>query len=378
MNFWIIAVVLLIVSAAAFAWPLFAGSGKDRITSILIMLVVPVAGLALYQAIGTPEAIGNPAIQPQQAEHAQQPHNMTGEGDIDTLLQQLNQRLAQDPNNPDGWLILGRTLKTQQRFVEAEAALDKANRLVPDTPMIMVEMAEARLFASGTPVIGDDIKQLLEAALAIDPHQQKGLWLLGLAAAEDGDNATAIAHWESLLALLEPDSPSAQRVSEQIAMARGMPAMPGMTAETPAETDPEGVESPSVAASTAGEVMTTTPQAVAQSGIPVTVSLANELAAAVPGNAVLFVFAHPAGGAGMPLAVKRLAARGFPMSLNFTDADLLQPGKSLQDFEQLDISARISLAGNVVPTTGDIQANKVTLDTSSVETIALRLDTRIP
>ena len=33
---------------------------------------------------------------------------------------------------------------------------------------------------------------------------------------------------------------------------------------------------------------------------------------------------HPAGGAGMPLAVKRLAARGFPMSLNFSDADLLQ------------------------------------------------------
>ena len=87
--------------------------------------------------------------------------------------------------------------------------------------MIMVELAEARLFASGRPEITDDIKQLLEAAIAIDPHQQKGLWLLGMAAAEEGDNATAVSRWQALLALLEPGSGSAQRVSEQIALVQG-------------------------------------------------------------------------------------------------------------------------------------------------------------
>ncbi len=97
-----------------------------------------------------------------------------------------------------------------------------------------------------------------------------------------------------------------------------------------------------------------------------------------PANAILFVFVHPAGGAGMPLAVKRLAASGFPMNLNFTDADLLQPGVSLQDFEQLDISARISQGGTVVPTSGDIQANKATVETKAVKAIALHLDQRIP
>ncbi len=363
MNFWIIAVVLLLISAAAFCWPLFAGSAKDRITGILILLTLPVAGLGLYQVIGTPEAINMPLASPQRAAQAQQPH-MSGEGEMDMLLEQLNQRLAENPNNPDGWLILGRTLKTQQRYVEAEAALDKANRLLPETPMIMVELAEARLFASGNPVITGDIRQLLEAALAIDPHQQKGLWLLGMAAAEEGDNAAAVKHWQALLDLLEPGSGSAQRVSEQIAAAQA--AMGGATMP-PAATVTEAAE-----ATPAG------PVTIAESGIPVTVNIAGELAGAVPGNAVLFVFVHPAGGAGMPLAVKRLAARGFPMKLNFTDADLLQPGASLQDFDQLDISARISLAGNVVPTAGDIQANRATLDTKAVEAIALNLDQRLP
>ncbi len=80
----------------------------------------------------------------------------------------------------------------------------------------------------------------------------------------------------------------------------------------------------------------------------------------------------------MPLAVKRMAPRGFPMSLNFSDADLLRPGGSLQDFEQLDISARISMAGIANRASGDIQANLVTVDTNSVTAIALHLDQRVP
>jgi hypothetical protein len=117
---------------------------------------------------------------------------------------------------------------------------------------------------------------------------------------------------------------------------------------------------------------------VAESGIPVTVTIADELADTVPGNVPLFVFVHPAGGAGMPLAVKRLAAQGFPMSLNFTDADLLQPGNSLQNFEQLDVSARIAFSGSVSVTTGDIEANRATVNTKAVEAIVLHLDQRIP
>jgi cytochrome bd-type quinol oxidase subunit 2 len=50
MNFWIIAVVLLIISAAAFCWPLFAGSTRDRVTSLLILLVIP-AGLVVFLVI---------------------------------------------------------------------------------------------------------------------------------------------------------------------------------------------------------------------------------------------------------------------------------------------------------------------------------------
>ena len=357
MNFWIIAIVLLAVPAAAVSWPFLAGSAKERIIGVLILITIPLAGLLLYQYIGTPEAISIPTAAPRQAEQTQQPHS-SQQPEMEDMVAQLQQRMAENPDDPEGWLILGRTLKTMQRYPEAVTALTNANRLVPDTPIIMIELAEARLFASGRAQISPESKQLIESALAIDPHQQKGLWLLGMAAAQEGDEAQAITIWQQLLAQLDPASGAAQKVGQQIEMAQTRLGQTAPVAAVPEAAVPEVV--------------------AAGFNIPVVITIADELAMAVPANAALFVFIHPAGAAGMPLAVKRVAPRGFPMSLSFSDADLLRPGMSLQDFEKVDISARISIAGIANAAPGDYQANLVTVDTKAVTAIALHLDQRVP
>jgi len=357
MNFWIIAIVLLAVPAAAISWPFLAGSAKERIIGMLVLITIPLAGLLLYQYIGTPEAIKIPTSTPRQAAQTQQPHS-SQQPEMEDMVAQLQQRMTENPDDPEGWLILGRSLKTMQRYPEAVTALTNANRLVPDTPIIMIELAEARLFASGQAQISPESKQLIESALAIDPHQQKGLWLLGMAAAQEGDEAQAITIWQQLLAQLDPASGAAQTVGQQIEMAQTRLGQTAPVAAVPEAAVPEVV--------------------AAGFNIPVVITIADELAMAVPANAALFVFIHPAGAAGMPLAVKRVAPRGFPMSLSFSDADLLRPGMSLQDFEKVDISARISIAGIANAAPGDYQANLVTVDTKAVTAIALHLDQRVP
>ena len=377
MNFWIIAVALLVISALVMCWPLFSGSRKDRINGILMVLLIPVLGVVLYQYIGTPEALIMTPAPEQQATQTQEPH-ASGEADINTMVAQLQQRMNENPDDPDGWLILGRTLKTMQRFEDAEAALANANRLLPGNPTIMIELAETRLFASGSPEISAQSRQLIESALEIDPQLQKGLWLLGMVVAQDGDEAQAIEIWQKLLTQLDPTSGPAEAVTQQIEMAK---VRMGQSATEPAVTATPSAKAAVVEAAIE-KAAATEPVAivtsVAESGIPVTITIADEYAQSVPANATLFIFIHPAGGAGMPLAVKRVAARGFPMSLNFSDADLLRPGTSLQDFEQLDISARISIGGIANAASGDFQANKVTLDTKAVKPIALHLDQRVP
>jgi len=378
MNFWIYAIALLAISAAIISWPLIGGSAKDRITALFIFLMIPLAGIMMYQGIGTPAAINMQAAKPVQQSSQQQTAHSEQQGQMDELVASLQQRMAQNPDDPDGWLILGRSLKSMQRYAEAETALQNAYRLLPDNPMVMVELAEANLFASGSQEISPQAQQLIESALAIDPKLQKGLWLMGMTSAQNGDDALAITYWQRLLEQLDPASGPASSVIQQIQMAqvRMGQASPATMVAGSTVTDPV-TEKAAVTEAVVAEPVAT-PPAAAGLNIPVTLTIADDLAGLVPGNGALFVFIHPSGGAGMPLAVKRLAPRGFPMSLNFTDTDLLQAGMSLQDFEKLDISARISAGGIANSGSGDIQANKITIDTKAVTTIALHLDQRVP
>ncbi len=377
MNFWIFAIALLAIAAAIVSWPLFTGSAKDRITGLFVLLMIPLGGILLYQNIGTPEAINLPPVNSaQRSTQAQTTAHSEQQGQMDALVASLQQRMAENPEDPEGWLILGRSLKTMQRYAEAETALRNANRLVPGNPSIMVELAEAILFTSGQPEVDAEARQLIESALAIDPDQQKGLWIMGMASAQEGDDTQAIVYWTRLLELLEPASGPFESVTQQITMAQTRLGMPVADTAEVSTVAPVAAEQ-----TTAAPVMATaavTEAAAEGFGIPATITIDDGLAGSFPANATLFIFIHPAGAAGMPLAVKRLAPKGFPMSLNFTDADLLQPGGSLQAFDLLDVSARISMAGVANVASGDIQANRVTVNTKNVSAIALHLDQRVP
>jgi cytochrome c-type biogenesis protein CcmH len=201
----------------------------------------------------------------------------------------------------------------------------------------MVELAEAMTMASGDPRFSDRAIELLQTAVDSDGTLQKALWLRGMAATQRGENEVAVANWERLLAQLDPASDIAGTVRSQIAAAQGR----------------EVVE----------------PQIIS---IPINVSLAPNLDTQFPDSAVLFVFARAPGGAGMPLAVKRLPRPTFPVLLSLTEQDLLQPGTSLSG--ELQISARLSMSGAVTPGAGDVRADGEYFDELPEAPIELELD----
>ena len=361
MIFWILAIAIFTISAAVISWPLLAGKSKERFLGLAILLSIPLAGLLLYQQVGTPDALSMKNLNAANPGDANQTTatNESDELSMDQLIARLKQNLEENPDNPEGWMMLGRTLKSMQQYPEALSAIEKADKLLPGSPVIMVELAEAQLFASGNPIMDGDIYQLLTDAVSMDPQQQKGLWLLGMAESQAGNYKTAIGYWTTLQGMLDPSSGAAQTVAQQIETAKGQTSGEVTTGEVGvADENPEN-------------------QVATASAIPVDLSLNDSLPPA-PASSVLFVFVHPAGQRGMPLAVKRISGPVFPLSISLSDADTLRPGSSLAEHKQLDISARVSLTGVANAASGDYQANVVTVDSDSTTSIVLTFDQSVP
>ncbi len=343
--FWVLSLAITLVVGLSVLWPLLQGDSRFKVTALVLLLIMPVLVYWQYQVVGSPRALHSPEL----AELA------NTDASIDELVVSLRERLTETPADLEGWVLLGRTYKTLQDYPAALQALETANRLVPNEPVVLVELVEAQLFASGSPEITSDMIETLEIAVAAQPSLQKGWWMLGLAAAQQGDDALAIKHWRKLLQSLEPGSSLAQTIQNQIAEAElRLGAVSGEAGPDPAAQ----WESPVI-------------------HVELGAAASAALTASPPG-AALFLIARPAGeAAGPPLAVKRINQPGFPLQLTLTDADSMLPQRPVSGFADLQLQARLSLSGEPLPSAGDWQSPVVSFSGESSETLKLTIEERL-
>lgn len=338
--FWPIALAILAAAGLLLAWPLLARGSNWKAVGLAVLLVLPLGGALLYREVGTPAALDAGVSDPQSQQ------------DFDALADSLRARLSEREEDLEGWLLLGRSLKSLQRYDEALDALETAQRIAPDNPLVTVELAEAKLFASGDPRISDEVRGLLESAVAEDPSLQKGLWLLGIDAAQRGQDQGAVDYWQRLLGQLEPGSPVAESVREQIELAR---SRQGLAPAGPAADDS------------------------GWPGVAVEVGLdadaANALPDQLPESAVLFVIVRPGGetDGGPPLGVARVDRPRFPLEVTVDDRNAMLPQRPLSTQAKLRFQARLSLSGEPGARAGDWESAAVNIDSDGAETVSLRL-----
>ena len=168
----------------------------SRKTAIALLLLLPLMAIVGYGLLGNPKA-----LDPSQTSA---PPKMTQE-QINGMVAKLAERLAANPDDLKGWLMLARSYKTMGRFDEAAEAYGKAEKLVNEDPDLLANYAETLAMANGKGLKGKPV-QLIERALKLDPKHPHSLFLAGAAAMEAGDNKKGIAYWESLLPQVEPGS----------------------------------------------------------------------------------------------------------------------------------------------------------------------------
>ncbi|KAA9130560.1 tetratricopeptide repeat protein [Marinihelvus fidelis] len=336
--FWILAIAIPIFAALVLCWPLLRRGGTWLGLGACLVLLVPVTTLMLYQGVGSPEGVGVGATTAAAAATAE-------DTDVETLLAQLRERLAADPENLEGWMLLGRSLKSMRRYDGALEAFNNALALSPDDAVVQVELAEAMIFASGRrDGVDPQVRELLQAAVDADPTLQKGLWLLGILEVQAGNDAAAIDYWQRLLPMLPPGSDVAASVEEQLAQARGrlgQSAEPaGPSAVSPAQASTEG----------------------AWPGLRVTIT-APDLQPPFPDGAVLYLVARDPMAPRPPLGVVRVEQPLFPVDVTLDDGNAMMAARPVSGVARLEVLARLSLDGDPLPGPNDPASDPVTVDT---------------
>ncbi len=115
----------------------------------------------------------------------------------------LAARLADTPDDLEGWLMLGRSYLVLGEPRNAVDALGRAAELAPDRPQILAALLVATITAAEQdPALAETIPALTDRVLNLDPDNVDALWFAGLAAERSGDPTGAEAYWRRLLALL--------------------------------------------------------------------------------------------------------------------------------------------------------------------------------
>lgn len=304
-------------------------------------VAVPVLAVFLYFDLGTPEA-----MDPQQrmAQTQTSPHgdetNMAQQ--IEMMVGRLAERLRENPQDIEGWVMLGRSMSVLGRFDEAVLAYENAMQFAGEDPNVLTDYADALAMAGDQSLDGRPT-ELLRKALSIDPNNQKALWLMGTGLFERGDFAGAIEHWSHLLEQLPSGSEDADVMRANI-----------QEAESYRERQLAGEFGPAPETQSLPETAAAAPT-VAEARVAGRVSIAAGLESQMSPGDTLFVFARAVDGPPMPLAIVRTTAAELPLEFTLDQAMAMMPGMSLATVDRVMIGARISSSGNAMPQSGDLQ-----------------------
>ena len=332
---------------------------NSRLVAAVLAIIIPTISGLLYWQLGNPLAITHPSAFPPTAQGGSDFDHQTSEG-LDALSERLKKKLEQNPNDGVGWALLARSYVEMGRHSEAVTIYEKAMKLIPDDPQLLVDYADALGVLHGRKLAGKP-ELLIQQALKIDPNHVKALMLAGTVAFDRKEFGQAAQYWERASANLPTDAEGEVRqellsgIAEAKELAGGKPAMVKAVGGAAPSTMPGG-------------------QAAAISG---TVSLALSLAGKGAPTDTLFVFAREMNGPPMPVSIVRATKQDLPFAFRLDDSTSPMPSRKLSGAGTVVIVARLSKSGQAMPQSGDLEGMSQPVK-SGVDGITVVIDRERP
>lgn len=333
-------------------------------------------------------------------------------GDLNVLLKRLEDRMATQPDDAEGWALLARSYMELKRYPEAAATYAKATAKLPKEASLWVEYVDAEVMANErkwTPAA----TKAIASALSLAPENPKALWLAGTERFEIKDYKGAVKHWEILARIAPNDSEYAKEIrpalleakalaegrDPRVALQEGNVSIAPVGALAPASAKPvddrtalfnalrqelqgAGGGKGAVVAVSAATASTNGPRVAGK------VDIDPALRAQLKEGDTLFVFARAegitaektvgktaSGFSNTPVAVAKYAATNWPVAFSLTDQNSMAPESSLSTAQQVKIVARISHSGDAKAAPGDLEGiSEVTgINADNIQIIVKRI-----
>jgi len=304
---------------------------------VLALIVIPLVSVTLYRALGNADS-----LLPEADRTAQQID------EINAMVSGLAQRLQSQPDDAEGWLMLGRSYKYMNRYAESAQAFSEAYRLLGDKADVLLQYADALAMTNDGRLSGKPT-ELVAKALELAPDDSTALWLSGMAKAEAGKYDEALRHWQKLAAQLPKGSEPHREVQGLIAQVMER------LGTAPAEQQPAAVAK----------------------GLKVNVAISDELQGAVSATDTVFIYAQALQGPPMPLAIVKKQVADLPVTVVLSDEQAMMPAMKLSNFDRVKISARISMSGQAESRPGDWIGIVESVAPAETEGVTITIDQKV-
>ncbi len=193
-------------------------SPATRKVAYAVAAAIPVVAIAFYLVRGNPKAL-NPETAPSTMPGAETQSGEMTPQQIEANVGKLAKRLEANPNDAQGWVMLGRSYTMMERYADAAAAYGRATALKPSDASLWTDYAEALALSNGQRLEGKPM-EAINRALQLDPNNEQALAFAGEAAFQATDYKKAIEYWQKLPA----GSETRKAVSDRLAKAKELAA----------------------------------------------------------------------------------------------------------------------------------------------------------
>ena len=292
-------------------------------TAVVLAVALPISAMGFYMWVGQPEAMNPMALKsPEQVDQK----------DLAKLAETLADKLQSQPENLQGWVMLGRTYRTLENFDASLKAYDTALKLSADDDLQLERIEVMAMQRQGN--FDGEPWRVIREILQKDPQHFGALLTAGSASYAEGKYADALKYWEQARKPLEANHPDLAGLENAIATVRDKMGLPAKAASTGSS----GSSGPAASAlNVSGQI-----------------SLSAALKAKASPNDAVFVYATPANGDRMPLAIMKTTVSQLPLNFTLDDSTAMTPERKLSTAGEVLIKVRVSKSGNAMPQSGDL------------------------